>query len=499
MNTNLKKLAKGKSGRTTVLNVVLALVIVLCLFVLVAESAGKSDSSAEPYTLESSEGDRAYIDVQYMSEYFASFTSKEADKLYFVLDENLGAYIVCFTDSEAEKYQNIQAYTFGETNVAPEIVRTYGKLVPLDDEIMELAIEEFNWFWGEDVVTKANFYDIFGSYYLDTAVTEVSGTPYVLVAVIIASAVTMVLLTKKKKGLSSVSKQTLAVLAANGEADMVDAELQDIRTQHMEQIGVYLTDNYLVSDKNGLIVIPLRTLAGLYGVITEKTISLIARDMNGTETEFVIVQSGNNKLMEHLNVLVKAISAKVPGLEYGLDRVKAEEEIDIYHVGGFFMTKDGGSSLEVQHDMTNPDGTIVTPNMGLGIVGSLVGAFIGGLLWFGIGNLGYIAGIVGFVIIYLSALGFKKGAKVLTKTGAVISVIISMLTILAANYMLYAWQLTKAFEGRYTLMECISMLPTALKDYEMTGSFVKDIVIGYAFTILAAFSTLRTMFGKKKK
>ena len=63
MNTNLKKLVKGKSGRTIILNVILALVIVVCVLVLVGESAGKSDSAAGPYTLDSKEGDRAYVDA----------------------------------------------------------------------------------------------------------------------------------------------------------------------------------------------------------------------------------------------------------------------------------------------------------------------------------------------------------------------------------------------------------------------------------------------------
>lgn len=96
MNTNLKKLAKGKSGRNVFLNVLLGLTIVLCLIGLVGELAGGSDSSAEPYTLESKEGDRAYVDAQYMSEHFAVFESKESDKLYFILDKDLGHILYAF-------------------------------------------------------------------------------------------------------------------------------------------------------------------------------------------------------------------------------------------------------------------------------------------------------------------------------------------------------------------------------------------------------------------
>lgn len=379
------------------------------------------------------------------------------------------------------------------------MIRTCGQLVPLDDGIMELAISEFNWFWGADVITKDNFYDVFGDYYIDTALTSVSDVPYMLIVLIAVAAALMAVLWKKNSGVGSVSKQTMAELESAGLTDTVNTELQDMRTRYFKEIGVYLTENYLVSCQHGLMVVDLRHLTGIYGVITEKNYSLIVRDTAAVEKMVVETKNKVNKQWDDLTALVAGISDRVPGLEYGANGVQVEGTVDITHVEQFFVARKADSALEVQQDMTNPDGTIVNPNYGLGIVGSLIGALIGGVLWFVVGNLGYIAGIVGFLIIYLSAMGFKKGAKVLTKPGAVISVIISMLTIFAANYVLYAWQLTQAFGGRFSLGECLGMLPSAMTEYELTGSFVKDICIGYAFTLLAGFSTLKNMFGKKVK
>lgn len=500
MNTNLKKLVKGKSGRTIILNVILALVIVVCVLVLVGESAGKSDSAAGPYTLDSKEGDRAYVDAQYMSEYFAFFESKESDRMYFILDKDFGAYIVCLSDKEAEKYDDLQAYTFGETNVEPEVIRTYGQLVPLDDEIMEMAIEEFNWFWGENVVTEDNFYDIFGEYYIDTAVTDVSGTSYVLIVLIAAAAVLMVVMAKKNKDVRGVAKQTMAELEANGEVDAVNAELKDASTRYFKRIGIYLTENYLISFQNGLVVANLRRLTGIYGVITEKNYALVVRDTAAAEKMVMETKNKVNKQWDELTALVAAISEQVPGLEYGANCMQVEGTVDVTHVEQFFVARKTDSAMEVQHDMSNPDGTIVNVNYGLGIVGALIGALLGGAIWFLVGYVGYIAGIVGFLIIYLSAMGFKKGAKVLTKGGAVFTIVISMLTILAANYALYAWQFAQAYEGRFTFVECLGQLPGWLKtNSEVFGGFIKDICIGYVFTLLAGFSTVKNMFGKKTK
>lgn len=496
MNTNLKKLAKGKSGLAVVLCILLGVLIAACAIGLVGTMGGKSEN---PYTSDSKAGDRVYIDAQFASDYFAEFTANAEDKLYFLLDEDANAYIVCIPDSEIEAYSDMQAYTFGETDVVPEVIRTTGTLVAMDDELLEMAIEEFNWFWDEEVVTEANADEFFGGlYYIDTAVSDVSSAPFMLIVVIVALIVVIVLVAKKNSGASSVSKRTLAALESTGEAERINGELQDIRTKRYGKLNVYLTENYLVSGENGLKVVPLATMTGIYGVITEKNYELVIRDNQNVERSVVQTKNKVNDQWNELTALVEAISEQVPGLEYGVNRELAEAPVDVTQIDQFFAARKSGTSLEVQRDLTNADGTVITPNYGLGVLGALGGALIGGVLWFVVGNLGYIAGIVGFVIIYLSAMGFKLGAKVLTKAGAVIAVLISVIMIFVANYVLYAWSFAEAFEGRFTLMESLVMLPASLKEYELVGDFVKDILIGYALSLIAAFSTLRNMFANKK-
>lgn len=500
MNTNLKKLAKKVPVSQTLAVVFSMIAIVFGLIALVASVGMNSDESAAPYTLESKEGDRAYIEVQYASEAFAEFDAEAADKLYFMLDEEFNPYIVCISDSEMAAYAKHQAYTFGETNEMPEIIRTYGKLMPMDDDLVELAVEGFNWFWGEEVVTEENFEEIFGSYYLDTALTDVSGTSPMLILAVIAAAVLLVIMAKQNAKWKKKSRETLSELAARGETERIDSELQDMRTRYFKQIGVYLTENYLISCSKGLSVVDLRSIVGIYGVVTEKNYQLVVRDSAMLERTVVETKNKVNKQWDDLTDLVAAVSDRVAGLEYGVNGEKVEGTVDVTQLQQFFVARKTDSSLEVRQDMANPDGTIVTPNYAFGIIGAFVGALVGGIAWFLVGCVGYIAGIVGYLIIYLSAMGFKKGAKVLTKGGAVVAIILSVVMIFVANYALYAWQFTQAYEGRFTFMECLGQLGGWMKgDSEVMGGFVKDICIGYAFTALAGFSTVKNMFGNKKK
>ena len=496
MNTNLKKLAKKGNKKQLLVNVLMIIVLVIGVFGLIGSLSG--DGEALPYTAERAEGERAYVDAQYASEDFAYFETDESDKLYFVMDKDFRAYIVCVSDAEIGSYADLQAFTFGEITKQPNTVRTEGKLVVIDDELMQLAINEFNYFWGENVVDSKNAKEFFGAYYIDTAVTDMSGDYLVFAALIGIAIGVMIFMAKKNSKAKAKTKQVLANLTESGEAALVDAELQDIRTKEFKKIGVYLTERYLISYRNGLTVVPLSEMTGLYGVVTEKNYELVIR--HADESEQVVVQTENkvNKQWDELVALVTAISVQKTELEYGSDRVKVEGAVEVTQVEHFFVARNTKSALEVQTELTNPDGTVIEPNVGLGVIGALVGAVIGGALWVLIGKLGYIAGIAGFAIIYLSAMGYKKGAKVLTRSGAVIAVILSVLMIFAANYFLYVWMIVEAFEGRYTFGEVLPNLFSMLSEYELVGSFVKDVVIGYGLSVLAAFSTLKTLLGKKK-
>ena len=138
-------------------------------------------------------------------------------------------------------------------------------------------------------------------------------------------------------------------------------------------------------------------------------------------------------------------------------------------------------------------------NLFLGVMGAVIGALIGAVLWIVIYQLGFIAGIAGFVTVICAIKGFEiLGRQKTGKLGTVLCVLISLLIILLANCLCYSIEIYKVFGEDYylTFGDSIALLPSFLEEPEIMGSFLKDLLIGYALTIVASFSAIGAAFKK---
>lgn len=136
----------------------------------------------------------------------------------------------------------------------------------------------------------------------------------------------------------------------------------------------------------------------------------------------------------------------------------------------------------------------------LALIGSVIGACVGGVLWVLIYKLGYIAGITGCVAAVGALTGFRLLGKRETTGGVVVwCVFISLVVLLLGNAVAYAWDFTEAFNegspGRAEFFTVLKQLPTVLKEYDCVGSFFGDWVMGVFFAALSGFS----LGGRKKK
>lgn len=150
--------------------------VVLCVmgavFFFVQVISGSSDKEEEvvewfdPYTASE---EKQMVEFEMISYPFANFELSSSQELYFVFDEYMSVYIVCM---ETERFENefadIYEYTFNDVEEPPRLGTVEGYAVEIDDELKEIAIEEFNYLWGSDVFTEDNFVDYIGYYYLDT-------------------------------------------------------------------------------------------------------------------------------------------------------------------------------------------------------------------------------------------------------------------------------------------------------------------------------------------
>lgn len=76
----------------------------------------------------------------------------------------------------------------------------------------------------------------------------------------------------------------------------------------------------------------------------------------------------------------------------------------------------------------------INENVQKGILGAVIGCLLGGVAWVVVGYFGYMAYLVGLLIVFLGAKGYEIGAGTLSKKGLYIVAILSILTALIATY-----------------------------------------------------------------
>ena len=133
-------------------------------------------------------------------------------------------------------------------------------------------------------------------------------------------------------------------------------------------------------------------------------------------------------------------------------------------------------------------------NIALGVLGALLFSAAGGLVHFGLLQLGYIA--------WISALvgnGLFSGRKN-TVHGAILAVVFTMLMIVAAEYFGLAKEIFDAFKETYDIAfrDALASVPDFLTEAEIRTSVLKDLGIAFVFSILEAVFFIRDAVRKSK-
>ena len=138
-----------------------------------------------------------------------------------------------------------------------------------------------------------------------------------------------------------------------------------------------------------------------------------------------------------------------------------------------------------------------TTNMAAGIVGALFGSLLGVICWVLIYQLGYIAGITGFVMVVCCMKGFELLGGKLNRVGVLLSILIAIVMLFAAEYLCVGIEIYKAFRdiSDVSIMQAIRAIPFYLTDSpvaeELRNGMLRDLAMGYVFAILASISFIR--------
>lgn len=188
---------------------------------------------------------------------FATKTTENNSKLnyYFAVDENKYLYIIRLTN---KTYQELEE----KYNKNPEEFKyeLKGYIFDTPAELKKLAIEEYNYGLTEGKITMDDFESYFGKTYLDEKVTPNTDIAAVLGLLgfftSIVSVVTIIVYVREtiniKKTFKKYSKEEL------------ETELLNTSTQAYPKQKIYLTDKYIITNTQGLSVIPYEDIYWIY-------------------------------------------------------------------------------------------------------------------------------------------------------------------------------------------------------------------------------------------
>lgn len=148
-------------------------------------------------------------------------------------------------------------------------------------------------------------------------------------------------------------------------------------------------------------------------------------------------------------------------------------------------------------------------NVLAGAVGAFLFSLVGGILWFVLWQLGFLASLSGLVGVICAVKGYTFFAKTKkeSKICLVLSVIIAMAVLAIAWYACVAYDIYLAYQEWYaagevdftpTYFESVSAVPYVFEDSEILTAYLGDLGMGLIFAIVGVVSYLASREKKMK-
>lgn len=165
-------------------------------------------------------------------------------------------------------------------------------------------------------------------------------------------------------------------------------------------------------------------------------------------------------------------------------------------------TPDYTSSNAVEQETTlysaQSSDTQKRENMFLGIIGAILGALLGGASIILFSQLGYVASISGVILAFCTVKGYELLGRSLSKRGAVICILLILVTPYLADRLDWAIMILKAYkEYGATIYTSFLAVPDFLAEGIIDKSiYIKGLLMVYLFAALGAIGSLKDLFSK---
>ena len=146
-------------------------------------------------------------------------------------------------------------------------------------------------------------------------------------------------------------------------------------------------------------------------------------------------------------------------------------------------------------------------NVLAGTVGAFLFALAGGVLWFILWQIGYIAALSGIVAVICAIKGYSVFSKRESVKGVVISVVMSIIVIVIAWYICLSYDIFLAYKEWFangeidfeiTLFEAIRSAYLYLQEPEIARSYLGSLGLGALFCIIGCIGTVKSAVTKAK-
>lgn len=143
-----------------------------------------------------------------------------------------------------------------------------------------------------------------------------------------------------------------------------------------------------------------------------------------------------------------------------------------------------------------------------GTLGAFLFALVGGLVYFALWQIGFVAAISGAIAVICAMKGYKLFAKKESLYGVVTSIVLAVLVIAIAWYFCLAFDVYEAYKGWYadgeidapvSFLEALFGAYLFLQDPDIAVSYVSNLVIGVALCAVGCISPVRSAIWRGRK
>lgn len=156
---------------------------------------------------------------------------------------------------------------------------------------------------------------------------------------------------------------------------------------------------------------------------------------------------------------------------------------------------------------TNTSFETVHENRLAGTVGAFLFALVGGIVYFLLWQVGFIASISGIISVICAMKGYEIFAAKKSKFGIVISAVMSALVIIIAWYLCLSFDVFKAYNEWYesgeidyaiTFADAVRGAYLFLEEPDIASEYLVNLAIGIALCAVGCISTVRNAVNRLK-